>query len=360
MPIQIVTKLFVALLFCYSALALTGDELPTELRTLFNHGAELAATGELDKAAETLRLVAIGRDRTVAAKALSLLGQIAVNSAKQHVAEKPAETLPVQRLAIFEHLKSAEQSFTESLLLQPNDEVRRYLETLRTWRYNMANAWEKYDREQLRNAELQERIRHLADWEEKLTEKILPLLDEPNSPRKFQVGYEAGKEQQRLAEELEQLQEVHVDDAELAEQWVQLPKIQKIADESAKLLTSHRTEEALPKQQQVLDYLRSLLKQEESPPHQQDQENQEPNQEGEQDQQSPQQDGEPKDDEEQESERNQSPSMGQESNTVQEESPEERAERLLMQVRRKEQAVKEARDRLRALLIQAEAVEKDW
>ena len=359
-------KLFAIFLFCCAAVAYAGDELPTEPRRLFNNGAELAADGKLDEAAEVLRQVAVMRDRTIAAQALSLLGQISASSARKHLAEKYTETSPEQRQIIFGHLQSAEQSFAESLTLQPNDNVRQHLETLRAWRHKMTGVWEKYDREQRRNAEWQERIRQLANWEEKLTEKVRPLLEEPNSPRKFQTGYETGKEQHRLAEELERLQEIPIDDEELADQWRQLPEIQKIANEAAKLLTQHRTDEALPKQKQVLDYLRTLLKKEENPQNQQNQEQnqkEEQNEQGqqkEQNQQQQQRDDESEDDGEQETEMNQPQSTPQDGGTVQEESPEEWAERLLMQVRRKEQAAKEARNQRLLLRSQPEPVEKDW
>jgi hypothetical protein len=363
----LIYRLSVTTLVCCTALVcgatVAGENLPTEPRSLFNLGAELAASGNFDEAVETLRQAAVVRDRTIAAQALSLLGQIAAASAKQCVAENPRETPPEQRKIIFEHLKSAEHSFAESLSLQPNDEIRQYLETLRAWRHNMTNTWEEYDREQQRNAELQKRIQWLADWEEKLTEKTRPLLEEPNSPRKFQTEYESSREQKQLADELTRLQEIPVDDEELKEKWEHLPEIQKIADEAAELLAKHRSEEALPKQQQVLDYLRSLLKQEQS----QDQQNQEQNDQEQQDQEQSEQLSQPneeKQDEGQGSEMNQPQDTqqdGRQKGAMQkEESPEEKADRLLMQVRRKEQAAKELREQIKALLMQMETVEKDW
>jgi len=368
---DLIYRLLIPLLICSAAVA--EENLPTDSRLLFNHGAELAASGNFGEAVETLRQVAVVRDRNIAAKALTLLGQIAAATANQQVAENPLETSPEQRKTILEHLESAEQSFTESLSLQPNEEVRQYLETLRAWRHNMTNAWEEYDREQQRNAELQQRIQWLADWEKKLTEKTHPLLEEPNSPRKFQTEYEASREQKHFSEELTHLQEIPVVDEEFQEKWEHLPEIQKIADEAAELLANHRSEEALPKQQQVLDYLRSLLKQE----HSQDQQNQEQDAQEQQDQnqsekqqsqpdEEPQENGEQEkeQDGEQESDRNQPQDArqeGQREGAMQkEESPEERAERLLMQVRRKEQAAKELREQIKALLMQLEPVEKDW
>jgi hypothetical protein len=354
--------LLIIFLLCCSALAMATESEPLSPRALFNHGAELAASGKLDEAVEVLRQAAVVRDRTVAAKALVLLGQIAIAVSKQCLAETPEETPQEQRQKVLDHLKSAEQSFTESLALQSNEDVRQYLETLRAWRHNMTNAWEQYDREQLRNTELQQRIRHLADWEEKLAGKVCPLLEEQNSPRKCQAAYEAGKEQKRLADELAILQKTPISDDELKEKWERLPEIQKIADEAGRLLIKHRTAEALPQQQQVLDYLRSLLKQEPN----QNQQNQEQNEQESQDQnqQSQQQESsaneEPKESGQQESEMNQ-PQAGQQKETApKEESPEEKAERLLMQVRRKEQAAKERREQFRALLMQAEPVEKNW
>ena len=358
----------IALLLCFSAFTVAADRLPTNPRLLFNHGAELAASGKLDEATEILRQVAVVQDRTIAAKALSLLGQIAAASAKPNIAENPVETPPEQRKAIFEHLKSAEQSFAESLSLQPNEEIRQYLETLRAWRHNMANTWEKYDREQLRNAELQQRIQQLADWEEKLMEKVRPTLEEPDSPRKFQTEYETSREQKQLAEELAVLQKEPVDDEELREKWERFPEIQKTAEESAELLAKHHTEEALTKQQEVLDYLRSLLKQEQNQQNQeQDQENQEQNNQDQQQQNQQSQPEEPKDNKDNMRQREQEVNQPQASEQTQEESAQkknedakEKAERMLMQVRRKEQAAEKRREQLRALQMQAEPVEKDW
>ena len=380
-----IATLLITVLLCCSAIA------AEEPRTLFNHGAELAASGKLDEATEVLRQVAVVRNETIAAKALSLLGQIAASSAREHLADNPEETSPEDRQKIVEHLQSAERSFAESLLVQPNDEVRQYLETLRAWRHNMTNVWEEYDREQRRYAELQERIRTLADWEEKLTGKVRPLLEEPNSPRKFQTEFEAGREQKKLAEELARLQEqdIPITDEELAKKWARLPEIQKLANEAAELLSNHRTEEALPKQEQVLEYLRTLLPQEDNPQennsqNQQDQEqdkNQEQNQDQNdqdqqrQDQQSQQdQNGQEEQEEDQQSQEEQQEQQSQQNGEQESEpneprtseskqhteSPEDRAERLLMQVRRKEQAARELRDQLRALLLQDEPVKKGW
>ena len=353
-PLGQVAIFIIVLLCCSAAIA-------EEPRTLFNHGAELAALGQFDEATEVLRQAAVVRDRAIAAQALSLLGQIAASSAREHIAENPAETLPEDRQAIFEHLQSAERSFAESLTLQSNEEIRKYLETLRAWRHNMTNVWEEYDREQRRNAELQERIRWLADWEEELTERVRPLLEEPNSPRQFQASFEAGREQRQLAEELTRLQDIPIYDEELAEQWARLPEIQNIANEAAELLTRHRTEEALPMQEQVLDYLRSLLPQEESPqeespPDQQSQDQEQNQDDQEQNGQEPEQNQQQQDGE-QESQNNESQTSESEQHV---ESPEERAERLLMQVRRKEQAAQEVRDQIRALLRQSEPVDRDW
>lgn len=353
---MILRLFFVSLFFCFAASA-AAEELPKNPRLLFNHGAELAASGKFADATDVLRQVAVVRDKTIAAKALSLLGQIAAATAKQCVSENPAETPSEQRQAIFDHLHSAEQFFAESLLLQPNEEERQYLETIRAWRHNMMNVWDEYDREQLRNSELQQRIRHLADWEEKLSETVRPMLEEPLSPRKFQAGYESGREQKKLATELAMLQDTAVSDEELKEKWTYLPEIQKIADEAAQLLASCRMEEALPKQQQVLDYLRSLLKQEQNQQDQQEQQNQEQNNQDQQEQEQKKQQQE----ENQQQQQNQQPHQQEAGAAQQKEGdPKERAERLLIQVRRKEQAAEHQRELIKALLMQAEAVEKDW
>jgi len=340
---KFIFHLTIALLFCWSTAAIADDRL------LFNRGAELAASEAFEEAVEVLRQVAVARDRTIAARALTLLGQIEISSAIKSLSENPVETPGEQRKTIVDHLKSAELFFSESLSLQTNEEVRQSLETLRAWRHNMTNAWDEYDREQQRNAELQQRIQHLASWEEKLTEKAQGIAKEANSPRKFQQEYESGREQKQLAGELSLLQEVPMSDEELKEKWELLPEMTKMAEEAAEHLSKHRTVEALPKQQQVLDYLRSLLKQEQ---------NQSP-QNQEQQEQQPQSKDEPEDDGEQK-EKQESETDQQDGTTPEEESPEEKAERLLIQVRRKEQAAKEQRELLRTLLMQAVPVEKDW
>jgi Ca-activated chloride channel family protein len=219
----------------------------------------------------------------------------------------------------------------------------------------MINTWEKYDREQLRSTELQQRIKQLADWEEKLIEKVRPTLDESDSPRKFQTGYETSREQKQLAEELAVLQKEPIDDEELQKKWERFPEIQKMTEESTELLAKHRPEEAMPKQQAGLDFLRSLLKQEQNQNQQQDQE-----QNG-QEQQDQVQKQQPQDNGEQESDNDRPQSAQQEWESEQrEESPEERAERQIMQVRRKEQAEKERREQIKILLMQVEPVEKNW
>ena len=366
---NMISRLLAIVLFCCSAVSAASEDLPKDSRSLFNHGAELAASGKLDEATEVLRQVAVVRDKSIAAKALTLLGQISAASARQLISENPAETPPEQRQTIFDHLKSAEHSFDESLSLLPNNEVRQYLETLRAWRHNITNVWEEYDREQRRNAELQQRIQWLTDWEEKLTETVRPITEEPDSPRKFQTGYETGGEQKQLAEELAMLQKIQVNDEELEEKWKYLPEIQKIASEAAELLSRNRTEEALPKQQRVVDYLRTLLKKEQN---QQDQQNQEQNNQEQQEQQNQdqqQQDqnqqsqpNESKDKGEQKQEMNQPQSAQQENEAAQkrDEDAKEKAERLLLQVRRKEQAAEKRRELLKAQQMQAEPVEKDW
>jgi Ca-activated chloride channel family protein len=217
----------------------------------------------------------------------------------------------------------------------------------------MANEWEEYDREQQRQNELQQQIQWLADWEEKLMENVRPMLNEPPSPLKAQSGYESAREQKKFVEELTRLEKIPVSDDELNEQWERLPEYQKMAAEATELLAKHRMEEALPKQQQVLDYLRSLLKQEQN----QDSQNQEQN---EQDQQNSENQEQSQEENEQQDNKNSS-AMNQQDKAMQpEESPEEKAERQLIQVRRKEQEAKERREQVRALLMQADPVAKDW
>ena len=369
-------------LFCHFTISVANEGLPTDPRSLFNHGAELAASGKFDEATDVLRQTAVVRDKFIAAKALSLLGQIAAASARQLVSENSAETPPEHQQTILEHLQSAEHHFTESLSLLPTDEVRQYLETLRAWRHNRINDWEEHDREQLRNAELQQRIQWLANWEEKLLETIRPITEEPDSPLQFQTGYEMSREQKQLAEELAMLQTLPVNDEELQEKWKHLPEIQKIADDAAELLSKNRMEEALSNQQQVHEYLRSLLKQEQKQDNQeqddkQDQEQeQEQNQDQDQDQQQNQnqqqqenqdQQSQPNESDDnqdnngdQEQKMNPPPSTRQEEAAQKEEDAKERAERLLMQVRRKEQAAEKRREQLRTQQLQAVPVEKDW
>lgn len=353
-----------------SAVFAASEPLPTDPRLLFNRGSELVLSGKFAEAEKILRQVAVVKDRVVAAKALTLLGQIAAASARQNVAENAAETTQEQRQNILDNLQSAEKSFAESLTLVPNDEVRQHLENIRAWRHNQVNLWENVDREQHRKTELQQRIQWLADWEKKLIENVQPEAALPNTPRKFQVGYEKSKEQKHLAEELTLLQKEPMNDETLKKQWSRLPEIQKIADESAEFLSQHRLDDALPKQQQVWDFLQTLLKQNQNQQNQnQEQDKSQQQEQNDQKQQNQEPQEQPKPEEskqEQEQKMNQPQSDPQERQgqageaEKKEEEAKSKAEQQLLQVRRKEQAADKRREQLRARQMQWEPVEKDW
>ncbi|MDR0521361.1 MAG: hypothetical protein LBH00_05860 [Planctomycetaceae bacterium] len=360
-------------LFLLIALFAGQTALAAEDRLLYNRGAELAAEGHFEEAETELRQAAAVRNRNVAAKALSLLGQIAVNRSKKLLAGKPEETASEDRQKILEQMTSAENYFTESLSLKQNEEERKYLETVRAWRNKMTADWSAFDREQNRKKELQQQIQNLADWEEQLSEKIDRAKDEADSPRKSQNCYETGKEQKVLAEELALLQKMPPDNTEMQEQWKRLPAVAQTAEEAAALLAGHQPEQALTKQREVLDYLRSLIKPQQNQQNNtdqqqnQDQKQQDQDQKPQDQQQQPQdqkpQKNEPQNDH-QANENRTKPEQEKEQKQMAEdqhkETAEEKAERLLKLVRRKQQQADKRREEMRAALMQNEPVNKDW
>jgi hypothetical protein len=169
------------------------------------------------------------------------------------------------------------------------------------------------------------------------------------------------------------------------------PEIQTITEEASRLLAENQSEEALPKQNQALERLREILK-----PLQQNQQNQ--NQQQNQQQQNQQQQNQQQQNQQQQNQQqqnNQEQKQNQEQNQNQEQKKEEqekktdksaesnpsetkpeqqkddltsqkkdaeteKAERMLRQVKRRQQEANERREKIRALLMQTTPVEKDW
>jgi hypothetical protein len=165
------------------------------------------------------------------------------------------------------------------------------------------------------------------------------------------------------------------------------PEIQTLAEDSSQLLTENKSEEAFPKQNKVLELLREILKPLQQNQNQQNQDQQNQNQQNQnqqnqnqqnQDQQNQSQEGQQNNqkqqDQEQQQQQNQKTTQSDKQNTT-ESKPEqqkndltsqqkneeiEKAERMLRQVKRRQQEANEKREKLRALLLQATPVEKDW
>jgi hypothetical protein len=174
------------------------------------------------------------------------------------------------------------------------------------------------------------------------------------------------------------------------------PEIQTITEEASRLLAENQSEEALPKQNQALERLREILKPLQQNPQNQQNQNQQQNQQQQQQNQQQQQDGQQNNQEqEQKQEKNQEQKQEQEQQQNQEQKqkeqekktdksaesnasetkPEqqkddltsqkkdaetEKAERMLRQVKRRQQEANERREKIRALLMQTAPVEKDW
>ncbi|MDR1141959.1 MAG: hypothetical protein LBL62_09725 [Planctomycetaceae bacterium] len=175
-------------------------------------------------------------------------------------------------------------------------------------------------------------------------------------------------------------------------------EIQTLAEESSQLLAENKPDEAFPKQNQALKLLREILKplQNQQQQDQQNQQNQQQNQQ-QQNQQQGQQNKEQEQNQKQQQEQkqqgqDQKQEQGQEQNQEQQQQndkkPEqsdkqnplepnqeqpkkdltsqtkneeiEKAERMLRQVKRRQQEANEKRERVRTLLLQAIPVEKDW
>jgi hypothetical protein len=173
------------------------------------------------------------------------------------------------------------------------------------------------------------------------------------------------------------------------------PEIQTITEETARLLAENQSEEALPKQNHALERLREILKPLQQNPQNQQNQNQQQNQQQQnqqqqnqqqQNQQNQQQDGQQNNQEqkqEQEQQQNQEQKQKEqekktdksaESNpsktkpeqqkdnltSLKNDAETEKAERMLRQVKRRQQEANERREKIRALLMQAIPVEKDW
>jgi hypothetical protein len=164
------------------------------------------------------------------------------------------------------------------------------------------------------------------------------------------------------------------------------PEIRTLAEESSQLLAENKSEEAFPKQNNALERLREILKPLEQNQQQQNQQNQQ-NQQQNQQQEGQQNNQEQKQNQEQEQKQqdqkqNQEQQQDKKDNKSDEQNPSdlkpeqqendltsqqkneneeiEKAERRLRQVRRRQQEANEKREKVRALLMQAVPVEKDW
>jgi hypothetical protein len=270
-------------------------------------------------------------------------------------------------------LDKAEAHFADSLALQDRDDVRKNLEALRAWRAKTTAEREEAERVQNRSAELQKRIQTLANEQDTLASGSQSLTDEPVSPKLFQQNYESAKRQNRLAEELTYLSQVPLDAADAhSEDWKaafrQLPETQKTAESAAQDLTGGNIKEALAKQIQIRDLLHRLLEKQDNP--KQEQQNQEQKNQDKSNQNQEKQNQEKESEGKTQTQQNQQEKPQHEQQDNQEaaateakekaDGEKERAERMLMQVRRKEQEADKRREQLKLLRQQADPVEKDW
>jgi hypothetical protein len=336
--------------YCYAA-----DD-----RLTFNHAVELARGGQYDAATEILRQTAASADKNVAARSSALLGQIDIVRSKD-AGDKT------------EYIDRAEKHLTDSLLLQENAEVQNNLEEIRSWRARNLAEREESERVQKRNAEFQQRIQALAGEQNRLTAASEQAVQETASPKLFQENYESARSQSMLAEELSYLAQAPIsgaDDAaeELKTKLIQLPEMQKIAESAAQYLAENGVQKALPLQVMVRDFLQSLIKKQDNN-NQQQNDQQDKNQEDKQDNQNQQQQQndkqqqrenkekqEPQNDKEQQSK----PSPADMKEETGGDKEKEKAERMLLQVRRKEKEAQKRREQFKIMQQQSEPVDRDW
>jgi len=185
-------------------------ESPNDLRIIYNLGAAQAASGNFADAVATLRKSALSKDAELAAKSLTLLGDIAVAQARLLLVPPPGETPLQDRPAIHEHLAAAERVYAEAMELKPSEteSLRRNIEQIRAWKNRTESYWNLADREKKRQElELPQRFDWLEQWERKIRTDLKRTVSESDSPKKFQAFYDTSKEQQRLLEELPPLKE---------------------------------------------------------------------------------------------------------------------------------------------------------
>ena len=469
-----------------TAFAEAEKESPNDLRIVYNLGAAQAASGSFADAVGTLRKSALSKDAELAAKSLTLIGNVAVAQARLLLVPPPGETPLQDRAAVFEYLTAAEQAYVEAMELKPSEAeaLRRNIEQIRAWKSRTESDWNLADREKKRQElELPQRFDWLEQWERKIRTDLKRTVAESDSPKKFQAFYEASKEQQRLLEELPPLRaslrqalpeeaalpfvsavgkvdetavavnsalremqgqtafdavtttverldflksclrpfEVIVqeatakqealckanqtDDAEFGEQaWEQSfvavrmplmldkakqdtpttedsdenlqkakelaiqygPEIESLAAAAAGLLREKNPEAAQPKQERALELLREILKHLQQNQDQEQDEKQDQDKGQKKDQDQNEQDSDDRQGQNDEKEQNQSETKEEEKSDGKEQPPQEKkeelekAERMLRQVKRWQQSADERREKVRALLMQLEPVDKDW
>lgn len=230
-------------------------------------------------------------------------------------------------------------------------------------------------------SQLQQRVcRHIPAMLFRAREGLERLRSEQNAPRP-DTETNTSADDPRATRALKESMELAVRYA---------PELESLTDHAVRSLREARFEQALPRQERARDLLREILKplqdqqqqqqdQQQQDQQQQDQQrnrqnNQEQNQQNEQneqnrsdqqEQQESDQGNEDKQDREQESDENEKESESEKESEAKRDDREkkqelEKVERMLRQVRRKQQEANEKRQRIRALLMRTEPVEKDW
>lgn len=183
--------------------------LPDEPRVAFNRGCALAGSGDTEAAREMFQAVALARDPKLAASAHYNLGGLAAAEARQHFGPAPEETLPKDRPAGLELMAQAVQHYRDCIRLQPNHESARHnLELLRVWMKQMADLWERRDRERQREQlGLLQFLEMIEKKQHELRQSTRQFAQQSDTPQMRRAATAIQRSQQLLSEELEPLRD---------------------------------------------------------------------------------------------------------------------------------------------------------
>ena len=195
----------------YAAALVAFDEAekiaPNDLRITFNQACALWGSKKTDEAIEKFRKTAFAKDRNLAADSLFNIGSIYVARAVSYLADPPANTSQLRRDQSFAELEIAEKEFSDCLIVDPKrTDARKTLESIRTWKDHIENAWTDRDKNVKWNENSFSDYLMLLEKEQwSLRKQLQDEHKQPNTPKKYQSFFIASKIQSRLAGEASDL-----------------------------------------------------------------------------------------------------------------------------------------------------------